>query len=54
MSAVRSIDKVTATAWEGNALRRGRDSLLAWGETKSILSGVIVASIFVEVVCAFC
>ena len=44
---MRSNDKVTATAWEGNALRRTRGCLSASGVTRLMHSlGVIVAGVF--------
>ena len=46
VSAVRSNDKVTVAAWEGNTLRRVRGCLSASGVFRSMtlsLSGVIVA-----------
>jgi hypothetical protein len=44
VSAVRSIGKASAAAWEGNALHRARGCLSASGEIRSMyLSGVIVA-----------
>ena len=44
MSAVRSIGKASAAAWEGDALHRTRGFLSASGEIRSMyLSGVIVA-----------
>jgi hypothetical protein len=47
VSAVRSNDKVTAAAWEGNALRRARGCLSASGVSRSMHSlGVIVVGVF--------
>jgi len=47
VSVVRSNDKVTPAAWEGNALRQARCCLSALGVTRSMhSSGVIVAGIF--------
>ena len=47
VSVVRSKDKVTVAAWEGNALHRVRGCLSASGVTRSMhSSGVIVTAIF--------
>ena len=47
VSVVRSNDKVSTAAWEGNTLRQARGCLLASGVTRLMhSSGVIVACVF--------